>query len=134
MCAYEKWYNVNRMNEYNLFDFAIPGSAEPIYSGVKLTDAEEVRLVVASELEWAKGRPELKWDIYKRSDGMASLVFETSSKRDCDALRAAIDCFRRRFHVSRECKYTNDYSVSDKGIQWKYRLELEFGRFKEENK
>ena len=115
---------------YNLFDFAIPDLAEPIYSGVRRTDAEEVRLVVASELERAKGKPSLKWDIYKRSDGTASLVFETSSKRDCDALRAAIDGFRQRFGVSRECKYTNDYSVSDSGIQWRYSLELEFGRFK----
>jgi hypothetical protein len=117
--------------EYNLFDFAIPDQVEPIVSGVRQTDAEEVRLVVAQELERVKGSPDLKWDIYKRRDGAASLVFETSSKKACDALRAALDGFRRRFNVSRECKYTNDYSVSDGGIQWRHRLELEFGRFKE---
>lgn len=119
------------IRQFDLFDFAIPNSADPIASGLRMTDMEEVRLVVASELEKAKGRPNLKWNIYKRSDGVATIVFETTSKRDCDAFRTAIGGFMSRFGVNNKYRYTNDYKVFNGCVQWWYRLELDFGKFKE---
>lgn len=115
----------------DLFDFSIPDAAEPIMSGLRRTDPEEVRLVIRSELEKFHGRPEIRWNVYRRRNGAAVLVFETSSKRDCDALKSALDGFRSRFGVSRECRYENDHRVTERGVQWQHRLELEFGRFVE---
>lgn len=118
-------------NDLDLFDYMNPDKPEPIYAGTRRTDPEEVKLVVDAELQIAHGRPGVKPNLFKRTNGAAVLSFETSSERDYNAMRSAFDGFRRRFKITRECRGKNDYRVSDTGMRWMYELELEFGRFVE---
>ena len=115
--------------DLDLFDYANPEEAEPIDAGTRRTDPKEVKLVIDSELRFVHARPGLKANLFKRTNGAAILSFETSSKRDHDAMRTAFDGLRHRFGIKRECHSKSDYRVSDTGIRWMYELKLEFGRF-----
>lgn len=88
--------------DLDLFDYANPEKAEPIDAGTRRTDPKEVKLVIDSELRFVHARPGLKANLFKRTNGAAILSFETSSKRDHDAIRTAFDGLRHRFGIKRE--------------------------------
>ena len=91
-------------NDLDLFDYMNPDKPEPIYAGTRRTDPEEVKLVVDAELQIAHGRPGVKPNLFKRTNGAAVLSFETSSERDYNAMRSAFDGFRRRFKIKILCR------------------------------